>query len=102
MHYLLIYDLVDDYVTRRAPLRRAHVTYAQQYIERGELLLGGALARPVDRAILLFQGDSPSIAEWFAHHDPYVRGGLVRRWEVREWTTVVGPLAAVSLQPGSL
>ena len=102
MHYLLIYDLVDEYGTRRGPLRRAHLTYARQYVERGELLLGGALAQPMDRAVLLFQGDSPSIAESFAHNDPYVREGLVRRWEVREWTTVVGPLAAVSLQPGSL
>jgi uncharacterized protein YciI len=101
MHYLLIYDLVDDYATRRVPLRRSHLGYAQPYVERGELILGGALAQPMDRAVLLFRGDSPSIAESFARGDPYVREGLVKQWVVREWTTVVGPLAAVSLQPGS-
>jgi hypothetical protein len=26
----------------------------------------------------------------FAHTDPYVTGGLVKRWEVRPWTVVVG------------
>ena len=31
----------------------------------------------------------------FARVDPYVVNGLVARWHVREWTTVVGELAAV-------
>ena len=30
--------------------------------------------------------------------DPYVRNGLVTRWQVREWTTVVGPNAAAPVQ----
>jgi uncharacterized protein len=102
MHYLLMYDLVSDYATRRVPLRRAHVAYAQRFVERGDLLLGGALAQPMDRAILLFRGDSPAVAEAFAKEDPYVKEGLVTGWQVREWTTVVGPLAAVSLQPGTI
>ena len=29
MHYLLIYDVGDDYVTRRAPLRAAHLAHAR-------------------------------------------------------------------------
>jgi uncharacterized protein len=101
VQYLLIYDLVSDYGTRRVPLRRAHLTYAQAFVERGELLLGGALAEPMDRAVLLFRGDSPEVAESFARNDPYVRENLVSRWQVREWTTVVGPDAAVQLPPGS-
>jgi uncharacterized protein len=98
VHYLLFYDVVDDYITRRVPLRSAHLDYAQPFVERGELVLGGALASPPDAAILLFQSSSPEPAEVFARNDPYVKNGLVRRWWVREWTTVVGPLAAVSLQ----
>lgn len=101
-HYLLIYDLVEDYATRRGPLRRSHLGYAQPFVERGELLLAGALAQPMDRAILLFQGDSSAAAEAFARNDPYVREGLVSGWEVREWTTVVGPLAAVTIDLDSL
>jgi hypothetical protein len=38
MHYLLFYDLVDDYVTRRQPHRAAHLKYARPFVERGELL----------------------------------------------------------------
>ncbi len=97
MHYLLIYDVVPDYVERRARLRAAHLALGQAAVARGELLLGGALADPVDGAVLLFQGPGPEVAEAFARADPYVTEGLVTRWRVREWTTVVGPGAAHAL-----
>jgi uncharacterized protein len=97
MHYLLIYDVVDDYVTRRVPLRAAHISQARAAVARGELVLGGALANPPDGAVLLFRGDSPAAAEAFAASDPYVLNGLVTRWRVREWTTVVGRDAEVPL-----
>ena len=101
MHYLLIYDVVGDYVTRRAPLRAAHLAHARASVSRGELVLGGALANPADGAVLLFRGDSPDVAEAFAGADPYVTNGLVTRWRVREWTTVVGRDAEVTLDgPG--
>ncbi len=99
MHYLLIYDVVDDYVTRRAPLRAAHLAHARAAVARGELILGGALANPADGAVLLFRGDSPGAAEAFAAADPYVTNGIVTRWRVREWTTVVGRDAEVPLPP---
>lgn len=99
MHYLLIYDLVDDYVTRRAPLRAAHIAHARAAVDRGDLVLGGALANPPDTAILLFRGESVAAAEDFARVDPYVVNGLVKQWRVREWTTVIGPAAEVPLPP---
>jgi uncharacterized protein YciI len=101
VHYLLFYDVVDDYITRRGPLRPAHLDYARPFVERGELILGGALADPPDAAILLFDAPSSALAEAFAQADPYVTNGLVRRWWVREWTTVVGRLAAAPIQSGT-
>jgi hypothetical protein len=97
MHYLLFYDVVDDYVTRRAPLRAAHIGHARESMARGELVLAGALANPPDGAVLLFRGPSPEVAERFAEKDPYVINGLVTKWRVREWTTVVGRDAEVRL-----
>ena len=97
MHYLLISDLTSDYLERRAPLRSEHIALARAAETRGELVLGGALANPSDEAILLFRGDSPAAAEAFAAADPYVKNGLVTRWRVREWTTVVGRDAEVKL-----
>lgn len=97
MHYLLLYDLVDDYVDRRKPLRSAHLAHARAFVDRGELVLGGALADPVDEAVLLFRGDTPDAASAFATADPYVLNGLVKRWRVRPWTTVIGAAAEVPI-----
>ena len=94
MHYLLFYDVAPDYLTRRGEVRAEHLALAWQACARGELILAGALADPVDSAVLLFQGNSSEVAERFAAADPYVRHGLVTRWSVRPWTTVVGDSAA--------
>ena len=102
MHYLLMYDVVDNYVTARIPFRKAHLLHAQTAHLRGELILGGALANPVDGAVLVFKGDSPKVAVDFATNDPYVVNGLVTRWRVREWTTVVGDDASVKVDPDTL
>jgi len=94
MHYMLFYEVTDDYVVRRAEFRNVHLKLGWEAAERGELILGGALANPVDGAMLLFKGDSPEVAEKFAKADPYVTSGAVKRWHVREWTTVVGELSS--------
>jgi uncharacterized protein YciI len=99
MHYLLLYDYVPDVLERRAPHRAAHIAHARAAVDRGELVLGGAFANPVDGAVLLFKGDSSDRVEAFATTDPYVLNGLVSRWRVREWTTVVGRDAAAPLPP---
>src|SRR4051794_7621663 len=72
MHYLLFYEVDDDYVARRAQFRNVHLAKAWAASDRGELVLGGALANPADGAVLLFKGDSPEVAENFAKSDPYV------------------------------
>ena len=99
MHYLLFYDVVEDYVARRAAFRDAHLRKAWEAAERGELMLAGALADPVDGAVLLFRGSSPAVAEAFARSDPYVVNGLVTRWRVREWMTVAGADATTPVRP---
>ena len=99
MHYLLFYEAASDYLERRPQFRREHLTLAWQAHEKGELVLAGALADPVDGAVLLFQGTSPKVAEEFVRKDPYVRNGLVKSWRVRPWTTVVGTLASTPVRP---
>ena len=100
MHYLLFYEVVDDYAEKRTAYRKDHLAHARAAVARGELVLGGALANPVDGTVLLFKGTSPAVAETFANADPYVTNGLVLMWRVREWTTVVGKDAEVPLPPG--
>ncbi|MGB2677185.1 MAG: YciI-like protein [Candidatus Acidiferrum sp.] len=97
-YFALFYEVVDDFVARRAPFRDEHLLLAREAHLRGELLLAGALAEPADGALLIFRGPSPDAATSFAQNDPYVRHGLVKHWKVRPWSVVVGndPLSAQS------
>ena len=100
MHYLLIYELVPDYVNRRAPLRADHLRHAWA-VERPRR--DGARRHPhrarsiapcsCSRAIRpTRRGVSPE-------QDPYVLNGLVTRWEVRQWVTVAGDHPATPVRP---
>ena len=100
MHYLLSYDFVPDYLQRRAEFRDAHLQLAWQAQGRGELVLAGALADPVDGALLVFDCASAETVERFAATDPYVTNGLVTGYRVRQWSTVVGDDAMTPVRPG--
>lgn len=99
VHYLLFYDVVPDYAEWRTPFRAAHLALARAAAARGELVLGGALADPVDGAVLLWECDTTAPIEAFVAADPYVRNGLVTAWRIRKWTTVVGDRPAAPLPP---
>jgi len=90
MYYILFYKTVDNYVEKRAPFRTEHISLAQQSFENGSLIMAGALADPLDGAVLLFKGNSPAVAEDFANNDPYVKNGLIVEWKVRPWIVVIG------------
>jgi uncharacterized protein YciI len=90
MWWILMYDVVDDYMARRSEFRSEHLALASAAHDRGELVLAGAFADPPDGAALVFHGPARSVAEEFAQADPYVRNGLVTVWRVREWTVVIG------------
>jgi uncharacterized protein YciI len=89
-YYALFYEVVDDFIARRGAHRDEHLRLTHEARTRGELMLAGALADPADGALIIFQGESPAVAEAFARQDPYVKNGLVTRWKVRNWTVVVG------------
>jgi uncharacterized protein YciI len=88
--YALIYHVVDDYVARRGQFRDEHLQLAREAHRRGELLLGGALTDPADQALLIFRVPDRAAVEEFVRRDPYVRQGLVSRWEIRSWNVVIG------------
>ena len=98
-HFLLFFEFGDTYAERRAEFRTAHLTRAWAASDRGELVLAGALTDPLDGGVVLMRGADRSVAEAFATGDPYVRNGLIERWWVREWLTVVGENAADEMRP---
>lgn len=89
-YYLLVYHVVDEYVARRAKFREEHLRLAREAHSRGELILGGALADPTDQAVLVFSSPDRGVVEEFVRNDPYVKNGLVTRWEIRSWNVVIG------------
>ncbi|MDA1184438.1 MAG: YciI-like protein [Acidobacteria bacterium] len=97
MYFLLFYDYVDNIIERRAPFREAHLGLVRDFVDRGELVLAGAFADPVDGAALAFRVEDRSTVEAFVASDPYVVQGLVTGWRIRPWTVVVGS----ALQPES-
>jgi uncharacterized protein YciI len=98
-HWLLTYELAPDYLDRRPAFRDLHLDSAWAAVERGELVLGGALGDPTDQAMLLFEGSDAAAARAFAQADPYVVNGLVTGWQVRPWFTVAGTDAATPVRP---
>lgn len=89
-YYVLLYHVIENFISCRAPYRDEHLRLARDAHRRGELLLAGALNDPADRALLVFRAPDRATVEAFARHDPYVINGLVTRWEVRAWTVVIG------------
>ena len=92
-HFVLFYEYPADFRDRRGPFRGAHLEAANASVARDELQLGGAFSDDPPQGMLLFKGETAAVAEDFAKNDPYVKNGVVLSWRVREWTTVVGPLA---------
>ena len=89
-YFALFYEVVDEFINRRTPYRNEHLRLAGEAHARGEIVLAGALADPADQALLIFRAESAALVEDFARSDPYVKSGLVVRWQVRPWTVVVG------------
>ncbi len=83
MFHILSYDYVSDILDRRAPHRERHLGLAQAALERGELVMAGAVGDPVDGAVFIFRCDDVATVEAFVGADPYVAHGLVTRWKVR-------------------
>ena len=90
MYFLLFYDYVENVIEQRAPYREAHLALVREYVDRGELVLGGAFANPTDGAAIVFKVEEQAKIEEFVAKDPYVVNSLVTGWRVREWTVVVG------------
>ena len=93
MHYLLFYEVGEGYVERRVPFRNLHLALVRESYDRGDLVLAGALADPVDGAMLVFR--SAEAAQIFPKSDPYVLNGLIKSWKVRGWNTVIGDGASL-------
>jgi uncharacterized protein len=98
-YFVLFYDIVEDFAAKRTPFRPEHLSLVHAAHERGDLVMAGALAEPMDGALLLFRGAEKSVAEEFARRDPYVTNGIVTKWRVRTWNVVTDKDAPTYMAP---
>jgi len=77
-------------MARRSQYREEHLKMSKELNEQNKLVLGGAFSDPPDTALLIFHVDDKSEVEEFVKKDQYVNGGLVKKWEIRAWTVVIG------------
>ena len=89
MYFILTYELADNYLEAREPVRQLHFNHIQAYLERGEFLMGGAL-ETAEEAVIIFKTASKEVVEEFVQKDPYVRSGVVIGWRIRKWNMVIG------------
>lgn len=87
-YFALFYSVVDGYLTRRTVYREEHLGLVREAHRRGDLVLAGAFADPVDGALLVFRTPDRAVVEAFARSDPYVINGLVTQWKIRDWSVV--------------
>ena len=61
---------MNDYITERTQFREAHLKLAREGFDRGELVLGGAFAEPVDGVAIVFERPIASLCRGFREERP--------------------------------
>ncbi len=87
-HFLLLYDYVEDVLSRRGPHRPEHLARIASEKEAGRVVLAGSLGDPPVGAAIVFRGVDADFVEDFVRSDPYVSAGLVARWHMERWNLV--------------
>jgi uncharacterized protein len=85
--YVLFYTSADDVLTRAPAYFPAHRARLGEFHARGVLLAVGTFGDPQEQGSMgIFT--TREAAEEFARDDPFVLGGVVSAWEVRDWNEV--------------
>ena len=86
MKYVLFYEAGDGTAELRQQHWPAHRARWQQFRDAGTLLLIGPFA---DRSGAMGVFTSREAAEEFATGDPFVLGGVIGNWYIREWMEAI-------------
>ena len=85
--YVVFYESADDVRSKAPPVYPRHLARLKEFRDRGDLLLVGTFGDPQAEGSMAVFG-SRQAAEEFVRDDPFVLGGVVSAWEVREWNEV--------------
>jgi uncharacterized protein YciI len=85
--YVLLYSSAQDVLTKAPAHFPAHRARLDEFHARGVLLAVETFGDPQEQgSMAIFT--TREAAEEFARDDPFVLGGVVSAWEVREWNEV--------------
>ena len=85
--YVLLYASADDVASKAPAHYPAHRARLQEFHGRGTLVDAGTFGDPQAQGSMgIFT--TREAAEEFVREDPFVLGGVVRSWEIREWNVV--------------
>jgi uncharacterized protein len=90
MKYVVFYESTPDFLAK-VPLHiQAHRAMWRTYSADGRLLMiGPFLDEPAGGAMGVFA--TREAAEQFVRDDPFVQGGIVAKWTIREWGEAIAP-----------
>ncbi len=87
--FVLLYESADDVATHAPPVFPAHKARLDEFHARGELLMVGTFGDPqAEGSMSIFR--SREGAEEFVAGDPFVRSGVVKSWQIRQWNEIFG------------
>ena len=89
MKYVIFYESAEDVASKAPPHFPAHQAWYESFHARGDLLLIGTFGDPQrEGSMAVFR--TREAAEEFAAGDPFVRNGVVRSWQIRDWNEDLG------------
>jgi hypothetical protein len=89
MKYVLLYESADDVATKAPEHFPAHHARLMEFHARGELLMVGPFGDAQTQGSMGIFATREG-AEAFVRDDPFVRNGVVRAWEIRDWNEILG------------
>ena len=90
MKYVLLYESADDVASKAPGHFPAHKARLDEFHARGDLLMVGTFGDPqAQGSMAIFR--TRDAAEEFAREDPFVTGGVVARYEIRDWNEILSP-----------
>lgn len=88
--YVLQYDYVANALEKRQPHRQAHLALINKQVEKGNVILGGAVNNPPTGGLLIFRNLTAQEIEQIVQQDPYVVNGVVEKYSIKPYMAVTG------------
>lgn len=86
--YVLLYDSADDVASKAPVLFPAHRARLDEFHSRGDLLMVGTFGDPQNEGSMGIFTSREAVEE-FVREDPFVLGGVVKDWHIREWHEIL-------------